>query len=367
MKCLTTVRTGLTVLSLIVLFPTLAVADAAGHALPPPTHPRPAATASLTPQPTPPPAERCEKLDIISPLLWYATDVAGEVNTDEIVDRYPSGAIALAYGFFYKCVPPRTLLSELVYALDYSDAPLYSEDVLLPADPKRGGYHWRLTLEDDEPFSDGAYRVEFYDGEELLVGGEITVGEGGADNGDNVIGEKTIVAQVGRSSAEATAQPEEAEEPEETGQPEELATPTRRPTRRPTRTPTEEPEPEPTATHEPTKPPTPRHMPTTDNKVQINGTIIDGTTGHPIGGAVFIVLKPGITAAQWANYGYPPSDILSSQKTDVNGQFRHPGLEIGVEYSIIVWALSYSAWWDDEFRLTEDDPDPYPLTITLYR
>jgi hypothetical protein len=387
MRCLTTVRTGLTVLSLIVLLPTLAVADAAGHALPPPMYPPPAVTVPLTPQPNPPPAERCKKLELISSsVVWYATDDAGEADADEVVDSYPSGTIALAYGFDYKCVPPRTLLSELFYALDYSDEPVYSEDVLLPADPKRGGYYWILTLEDNEPFPDGKYRVEFYEGEEqLLISGEITVGEGGEDNDDKDISEKTIVAHAGRSSAVATPtlqeteepeEPQETEEPEEpreteepeepreTEEPEEPATPTPRPTRRPTQPPPKTPEPEATATREP---PAPRRTPAPDNKIQINGTILDGATGRPIGGAVFIVLQPGITSAQWANYGYPPSDVLSSNKTDRNGKFRHPGLEVGVEYSVIVWALSYSAWWDDGFRLTEDDPDPYPLTITLYR
>lgn len=355
MKCLTTARIGLTILSLLILLPTSAVSVAAGRGVSDPLLHRGMGDAWL-PRPDPPAEERCRRLEVISPLLWYATDAQGEADTDEVVESYPSGTIALAYGFTYKCVPPGTILTELFYALDYSDEPANSEDDFIPADPKRGGYYWTLTLKDHAPFPDGKYRVEFYLDEALLVSGEISVGDGG--EGGGVAGDREIVAHAGRVSAEATPEPTEAEP---------TARPTRRPTAAPTEAPTEAPEPEATAT--PTRRPEPpaRPTPTPDNKVQIDGQVLDGATGRPIHGAVFIVLQPGVSTARWADYGYPPSDILSSNKTDRDGRFRHPGLEIGIEYSIVVWALSYQGWWNDGFRLTESDPDPYPLTIQLYR
>lgn len=350
------IRSWLMIFSALVLIPALAVADAAGNILPIPAPTHPAAPARLPQRLDPVAADRCTELEAVSPLHWYAIDDQGEADVDEIVDGYPSGTIALAYGFRYRCVPARTIVTELFYALDYSEDPAYSEDHFLAADPKQGGYYWTLTLKDNEPFPDGAYRVEFYLDETLIVSGETTVGDGDSSVADS--GDKIIVAHPGRISADKTAEAEETEAP------------TPRPTRRPTESATDAPEPEPTATatrERKEEPPAPRPTPTPDNKVQIDGMILDGATGRPIAGAVFVVLQPGISSAQWANYGYPPSDILSSNKADRDGKFRHPGLEMGVEYSVIAWALSYQGWWDDGFRLTESDPDPYPLTIELYR
>ncbi|MGC8879297.1 MAG: hypothetical protein ACP5R2_08735 [Anaerolineae bacterium] len=79
------------------------------------------------------------------------------------------------------------------------------------------------------------------------------------------------------------------------------------------------------------------------------------------------MLNPGITVARWADYGYPPSDIFTTNKTDRTGGFRQPGVERGVECSIVAWALSYAPWYYDGFVLSDSDPDPYPLTIELYR
>jgi hypothetical protein len=347
------------------LFPGAVLSAAPAHALPAVGSGHSSTQVTAVRQPDHLVAEPCPKLEVISPLLWYATDAEGTADADQLVDGYASGVIALAYGFRYKCVPARTIVGEVFYALDYSDDPAYTDDHFLPSDPKQGGYYWTLTLKDKEPFPDGVYRVEFYLDDEMIVAGEASVGGSTTHivgHAERIEGEATVEAEETSESTPRPTQPRptptmEEVEPTETLEAVETEEPTRRPTR-PRPTPTEV-EPEPTATPRPTRPP--------DNKVQIDGTILDGATGRPIAGAVFVVLQPGISASQWADYGFPPSDIFSSSKTDRNGKFRHPGLEYNVEYSVIAWALSYQGWWRDGFMLTESDPDPYSLTIELYR
>lgn len=117
---------------------------------------------------------------------------------------------------------------------------------------------------------------------------------------------------------------------------------------------------------EPSPQPTP--VPTRRAGVTVHGLIEDGSTGSPIQGAVFVVLRPGVTTADWAGYGYPPSDMLVTAKTNRQGKFslRVP-LERGQTYSVIAWALSYQGYYDDYFTIADDAPDRLEVTIQLYR
>jgi hypothetical protein len=199
-------------------------------------------------------------------------------------------------------------------------------------------------LKDNKPIPDGDYRAEFYIGEQLLTSGEITVGNTKTEQARDLFKQDNQE----QPTQEAEKEPTQAPEPEPTQE-------QQQPTREVEKRPTQEPEPEPTQERQ------------RDNKVQIVGTITDGATDRPIRGAVFIVLYPGITAAQWRDYAFAPSDILSTNETDRNGQFKQPGLDRNVEYTVIAWALSYQGWYQDGFLLTDDDPDPYELTLTLVR
>jgi hypothetical protein len=257
----------------------------------------------------------CSKMEVSDPALWFDVDENGDPDLDTPVDSYPSEVVAIVAGFEYNCVPAKTAVTAIFYSLNYSgDKPWHTSEIkLAPTD--KPGVLWRgVRFKDRRPIPDGDYRVEFFLGKQLLSTGEVTVG-----------------VQEDEEEQEQTEEPGQAQE-EERRQGQEREERRRR-----------------------------------DDKVQIEGRIIDGGTQQPIKGAAFIVLNPGVTVAQWADYGYPPSDILTTNKTDRTGRFRQPGVERGVEYSVVVWALSYSPWYHDGFMLGDDDPDPYPLTIELYR
>jgi len=257
----------------------------------------------------------CPKMEVSDPAIWFDVDENGDPDLDTPVDSYPSEVVAIVAGFEYNCVPAKTAITAIFYSLNYSgDKPWHTSEIkLAPTD--KPGILWRgIRFKDRRPIPDGDYRVEFFLGKQLLSTGEVTVG-----------------ALEEEEEQEQTEEPEQAQE-QERRQEREREERRRR-----------------------------------DDKVQIEGRIIDGGTQQPIKGAVFIVLNPGVTAAQWADYGYPPSDILTTNKTDRTGRFRQPGVERGVEYSVVAWALSYSPWYYDGFMLTDDDPDPYQLTIELYR
>ncbi len=283
-------------------------------------------------------AEGCTTMDVSDPALWFATDEEGDVDTDQVVDAYPSGVTAIAAGFEYDCVPPKTTLVTVVYALSFDEDPWFSDETKLSASSKGGIAYYPIMIRADKAIPDGEYRAEFYVDEELLTSGEVTVGE----------------SEVESQSAQDWFQKDE-EEPQPTEQQEQEKL-----------QPTEQQEEEQEQNQDDAK----RHeeeQRQRENKVQIEGTIMDGYTDLPIRGAVFIVLHPGISVSQWADYGYPPSDIMSTSETDRDGKFRHPGVDRNVEYSVIAWALSYQGWYQDGFEITDDDPDPYELTITLVR
>jgi len=257
----------------------------------------------------------CPKMEVSDPALWFDVDENGDPDLDTPVDSYPSEVVAIVAGLEYNCVPAKTAITAIFYSLNYSgDKPWHTSEIrLAPTD--KPGILWRgVRFKDRRPIPDGDYRVEFFLGKQLLSTGEVTVG-----------------VQKEEEEQEQTEEPGQAQEQERRQEQE------------------------------------PEERRQRDNKVQIEGRIIDGGTQQPIKGAVFVVLNPGVTVAQWADYGYPPSDILTANKTDRTGRFRQPGIERGVEYSVVAWALSYNPWYYDGFMLSDDDPDPYQLTIELYR
>ena len=264
---------------------------------------------ALWPPDMPAAKKACPKMEVSVPALWFDVDENGDPDLETVVEGYPSGVLAIVAGFKYNCVPAKATIAAIFYSFEHGGDKQWHTNAVKLAPTDKPGVLWRgVRFKDRSPIPDGDYIVEFFLGKDLLTSGKVTVG----------------------------AQEEEQEQGQEKEQGE------RREQEREERRQRE-------------------------NKVQIEGKIIDGATQKPIRGAVFIVLNPGITTAQWADYGYLPSDILSASKTDRTGRFRQPGVERGVEYSIIAWALSYAPWYYDGFILSENDPDPYPMTIELYR
>jgi hypothetical protein len=293
-------------------------------------------------------AQGCPKMEVSDPALWFVADEEGNVDTEQVVDRYPGGVRTIAAGFEYNCVPPKTALVIVFYALSVDSDPWFTDEGNLPPSTNSGSAYYPVELKDKKPIPDGDYRAEFYIGEELLTSGDITVGESETQQARDWFTKDNQEQQQEQQTQEPQKTLTQGPEPEPTQE-------QQPPTRQAEKTPTQEPEPEPTQERQ------------RDNKVQIVGTIMDGATDRPIRGAVFVVLYPGVTVAQWRDYAFAPSDILSTNETDRNGQFKQPGLERNVEYSVVAWALSYQGWYQDGFLLTDDDPDPYELTITLVR
>ncbi len=94
----------------------------------------------------------------------------------------------------------------------------------------------------------------------------------------------------------------------------------------------------------------------------IQGYILDADTGRGIPGALYVVLKPGVTLDGWdGNEG----EIYSAAETDTNGYFELPlPLKRGEHYSIIVWAEGYAPTGGDGL-LVGDDPSPMEVEIVL--
>ncbi len=100
--------------------------------------------------------------------------------------------------------------------------------------------------------------------------------------------------------------------------------------------------------------------------VTVEGVVKDKKTKKPIKGAVILVLKPGITIEKFVDGGQKKKDVYTGGQTDSKGQFVvEDQLERNVEYSVIVTAKGYKPTGGDEFVVTDDDPDPLELTITM--
>lgn len=105
----------------------------------------------------------------------------------------------------------------------------------------------------------------------------------------------------------------------------------------------------------------------TSATVQVIGHIIDADTQRPIKGAMFLALKPGVTAEDFLD-NPKDADVLGGGETDTKGQFV---LEIelarGQTYSIVAAARNYQPTWDDEFTIEEDDESPLEIEIELQK
>jgi hypothetical protein len=108
--------------------------------------------------------------------------------------------------------------------------------------------------------------------------------------------------------------------------------------------------------------PTPEPRPEVDG-VQVQGTIVDLDTGRPIVGALFLVLKPGISldAFQWTE-----GELYTSTETDRWGFFELPDLlERGECYSMIMGAEGYWPYGEDDVCVGTEADDIIDITIQL--
>jgi len=105
---------------------------------------------------------------------------------------------------------------------------------------------------------------------------------------------------------------------------------------------------------------------TQSTSVTVQGVVTDKKTKKPVKGAVILVLNPGITIQKFIDGGQKKKDLYTAGQTDSKGQFvLQDQMERTVEYSIIITAKGYKPTGGDEFVITDDDPDPLELTVTM--
>jgi len=105
---------------------------------------------------------------------------------------------------------------------------------------------------------------------------------------------------------------------------------------------------------------------TQSTSVTVQGVVTDKKTKKPIKGAVILVLNPGITIQKFIDGGQKKKDVYTAGQTDSKGQFvLQAQMERNVEYSIIITAKGYKPTGGDEVVITDEDPDPLELTVTM--
>ncbi|MGC8959005.1 MAG: trypsin-like peptidase domain-containing protein [Chloroflexia bacterium] len=110
--------------------------------------------------------------------------------------------------------------------------------------------------------------------------------------------------------------------------------------------------------------PTPTPTPSRQG-VEIYGRITDADTGRGIPGAVFVVLQPGITVAEFQG---TMEEVYSYGEADRQGNYQlSEPLVRGESYSLIIWAQGYNPIAEDDVLVPKDMESPYELNITLQR
>jgi len=99
--------------------------------------------------------------------------------------------------------------------------------------------------------------------------------------------------------------------------------------------------------------------------VQIHGYILDADTGRGIPGAAFLVLKPGITAAQ---FQWTADELWAMGKADNNGYYELSApLVRGETYTFVIGAQGYQTYSEDGITVPGDIESPFKLDATLQR
>ena len=103
----------------------------------------------------------------------------------------------------------------------------------------------------------------------------------------------------------------------------------------------------------------------TDEGVQIYGAITDADTGRGIAGALFVVLQPGVTIAEWSK-DYSQDKIYAIGTADGSGNYQlDKSLPRGQSYSMAILAKNYRPVTDDGIEVTADMESPREINISL--
>jgi S1-C subfamily serine protease len=109
----------------------------------------------------------------------------------------------------------------------------------------------------------------------------------------------------------------------------------------------------------------PEPTPVVTDGVKFTGKILDADTGKPIAGAVFAVLKQGVT---WENFDNSEDQILDAAQTDRKGQFALSELVTrGLKYSVGWGAKGYQPVQQDDVEIKAEWPDTVQITLKLQK
>jgi len=266
-----------------------------------------------------PQAAACTKMQISNPALWFATDKKGNVYSDKIVKRYPTGTSVIASGFEYNCIPKNTTIGVVYYYGGFDTEPVFSDSEKQSPDSEPGIFWWYIGYEDGSPLPEGDWQVEWYINKKLASKGEITVGGG----------KKEDIEPLSTDEEVTEDEPSDIEDIWDFGEEED----------------------EPVA-----------------ETVTVQGKIIDGKTKKPIAGALFVVLNPGVGMQEWAERDFAEKDVYTAAQTDTRGQFTCPReLERNVTHTVVVAARGYQMIIVEDFTIDEQQEDPVALTIKMYK
>lgn len=93
--------------------------------------------------------------------------------------------------------------------------------------------------------------------------------------------------------------------------------------------------------------------------VAITGRVLDGETDDPVEDAYVVVLRAGVTVAEWEEASGPASEALmeGATITDENGAYAVRDLPRGRAYTLIVAAEGFEpAVFDRGLEIRPDDP-----------
>ncbi len=210
----------------------------------------------------------------------------------------------------------------------------------VPTQVGRGGVGENPQYVDCRPLADT-------NGNGVLDNGDVCVPVGGFINALRPIAlAKPLIAQAQQRLA---ASPAPTYYPTPTPNRTPAANRTASPTRTPLRSPTPLPQPTPTTL-------------VAARGVQVVGTILDAYTGWPIPGALFVVLRPGITYAAWET----DEDIYTYARADSLGTFALPDLLMrGKSYTLAAGLRGYMPVYQDGVEINAQTPDIVEITVRL--
>ena len=88
-------------------------------------------------------------------------------------------------------------------------------------------------------------------------------------------------------------------------------------------------------------------------------------TGRGIAGALFVVLQPGVTIAEWSK-DYSQDKIYAIGTADGSGNYQlDKSLPRGQSYSMAILAKNYRPVTDDGIEVTADMESPREINISL--